>query len=65
MTGRAWSVGRAETELPPNAKSYNESAVPSYRVRWTGLSPHLAAALPDFLLPCGSNLLTTTARSTP
>jgi hypothetical protein len=34
-----------------------------YRVRWTGLSPHLAAALPDFLLPCGSNLLRMSARS--
>jgi hypothetical protein len=55
--------GPCGTELSPNAKSYNQSAVPSYRVRWTGLSPHLAAALPDFLLPCGSNLLGTSVLS--
>jgi len=59
MTAAGLVCGPCGTELPPSAKSYNESAVPSYRVRWTGLSPHLAAALPDFLLPCGSNLLRT------
>jgi hypothetical protein len=57
-----WACG---TELTPNAKSYNESAVPSYRVRWTGLSPHPAAALPDFSLPCGRNLLRTSVPSGP
>jgi hypothetical protein len=49
--------GQCGIELLPNAKSYNESAVPSYRVRWTDSPPHLAAALPDFLLPRGGNLL--------
>src|SRR5271166_1164617 len=65
MTAPGLVCGQYGTELPPNAKSYNESAVPSYRVRWTGLSPRLAVALPDFLLPCGSNLLTTSAWSNP
>jgi hypothetical protein len=51
MTGLGLVCGPCGTELPPNAKFYNESAVPSYRVPWTGLSPHLAAALPEFLLP--------------
>ena len=42
--------GPCGTELPPNAKSYNQSAVPSYRVRWTDSPPHLAAALTGFLV---------------
>jgi Domain of unknown function (DUF4189) len=37
--------------------------VPSYRVRWTGLSPHFAVALLDFLLPCGSKFLRTSVLS--
>ena len=49
MTAPGLVCGPCGTELPPNAKSYNESAVPSYRVRWTDLPPHLAAALPDFV----------------
>jgi hypothetical protein len=57
MTVAGLLCGAYATELAPNAKSYNESAVSSYRVRWTGLSPHFAAALPDFLLPCGSKSL--------
>jgi hypothetical protein len=63
MTAPGLVCGPRGTELPPNAKSYNESAVSSCRVRWTGSSPHLAAALPDFLLPRGSNLLRTSVLS--
>ena len=50
ITALGLVCGPCGTELPPNAKSYNESAVPSSRVRWTDLSPpHLAGALPDFV----------------
>ena len=40
MTATGLVCGPCGTELPPNAKSYNESAVPSYRVRWTDSPPH-------------------------
>ena len=63
MTATGLVCGPCGTELPPNAKSYNESAVPSYRVRWTDSPPHPAAALPDFLLSCGSHLLRTSVLS--
>jgi hypothetical protein len=33
MTAAGLVCGPCGTELPPNAKSYNESAVPSDRVR--------------------------------
>jgi hypothetical protein len=33
MTAAGVLCGAYATELSPNAKSYNESAVPSYRVR--------------------------------
>jgi hypothetical protein len=38
MTAPDLVCGQCGTELPPNAKSYNENGVPSYRVGWTGLS---------------------------
>jgi hypothetical protein len=41
MTATGLVCGPCGTELPPNAKSYNESAVPSYRVRWTDSPPRL------------------------
>jgi fructoselysine-6-P-deglycase FrlB-like protein len=42
ITAPGLVCGPCGTELPPNAKSCNESAVPSYRVRWTDSPPHLA-----------------------
>ena len=57
-------MGRAELGLPPNAKFCNESAVPELPGPVElQFSPLLAAALPDFLLPCGSNLLRTSMLS--
>jgi hypothetical protein len=50
MTAAGLVCGPCGTELPPNAKSCNESAVQSYRVRWTGLSPHLCSGSPGFLV---------------
>ncbi len=64
MTAPGLVCGPCGTELPPNAKSYNESA----GARATGSGgPNRSctpvAALPDFLLPCGSNLLRTSVLS--
>jgi hypothetical protein len=36
ITAPGLVCGPCGTELPPNAKSYNQSAVPSYQVRWSG-----------------------------
>jgi hypothetical protein len=51
MTAPGLVWGPCGTELPPNAKSYNQSAVPSYRVLYR------------ISLPCGSNLLRTSVQS--
>ena len=45
MTAPDLVCGPCGTELPPNAKSYNESAVPSYRARWTDSPPRLCHRL--------------------
>jgi hypothetical protein len=48
MTAVGLVCGPCGTEFLPNAKSYNQSAVPSYRVRWSSnasRSPLVVAAV--------------------